>query len=119
MLISTKRAPKRGLHSNLNDAHTADAAAVRNYSGFTKKSPWASPHCSPVWPPCRPTADDIFLEAKTRQRSKWSPTLTHRSPDHISTVIYLVSNDRQSRGLNALAYRIFEVLLQTGAGSGD
>jgi hypothetical protein len=30
-------------------------------------------------------------------------------------VIYLVPNGRQSRGRHALAYRILEVLLQTGA----
>ena len=31
------------------------------------------------------------------------------------TAYLLFSNDRQARGLNALAYRIFEVLLETGA----
>ena len=36
----------------------------------------------------------------------------------INSVIYLVPNDRQARALNALAYRTFEVLLQTGAVSG-
>jgi hypothetical protein len=33
-------------------------------------------------------------------------------------VIYLLPNGRQSRGLHALAYRILEVLLETGAGLG-
>jgi len=39
-------------------------------------------------------------------------------PISLGFVIYLLPNGRQSRGLHALAYRILEVLLQTGAGLG-